>query len=237
MSTENISKGGLITEFQLEMTADLSFTGFPKLLSNPAFADLTIHVGHPPQVYPVHRAILAERSTYFSAACTGRFIESDSQEIHLPEEDPKIFNLLLKYLYTGAFDQMAHRVSTIGGVLEAADYFGISSLRDLILQQVWKQLHAYAAMRSDSKRRNVSINEDTRNIYKILSVEYASMLLGTLHRTSYNKEKLRLIVKKMVQLGDLGKWLESTCFQECLDGNGPLARMILEAQLRGRWWW
>ncbi|KAJ6256769.1 hypothetical protein Dda_8636 [Drechslerella dactyloides] len=217
-------------EFQREMTADLSFSGFPKLLNSPSFTDLTIHVGLPAQRYRVHRAIVCERSTYFAAACISAFRESHTHEIHLPDQDANTFSILLVYLYTGAFKEASHDIQTIANILVEADYLGITSLRDLLLQQIWGHLNRTVSMRRANEESTAA--GSTRGTGdRILTAEYLCMLLTTLHKISYSEKKLQLILQQFLKAGNLGTWLRDKAFQDMLDGDGSLARLVLVAHV------
>ncbi|TGZ76648.1 POZ domain-containing protein [Ascodesmis nigricans] len=75
-----------------------------KLLNNRDFSDLEIIVGPERQVMYAHKCILAARSDWFrSALRPGGFIEARENRIKLVEDDPKIFEALLEFLYTGDY--------------------------------------------------------------------------------------------------------------------------------------
>jgi hypothetical protein len=54
-------------------------------LSDPKFSDLTIVCGA--KRYPVHRVLLATRSSFFAGACRNSFIEAETGVINLSEDD------------------------------------------------------------------------------------------------------------------------------------------------------
>lgn len=51
------------------------------------YSDLTIVCGN--KRYPVHRALLASRSTFFDGACRNSFREAETGVIDLSEDDPE----------------------------------------------------------------------------------------------------------------------------------------------------
>ncbi|KAA8905762.1 hypothetical protein FN846DRAFT_735263 [Sphaerosporella brunnea] len=78
---------------------------FKKLLNNQEFSDLEIFVGLPPsqkQLY-AHKAILAARSNWFRSALLSGFREAREGKITILEDDPKIFEALLEFLYSGEY--------------------------------------------------------------------------------------------------------------------------------------
>ncbi|KAF2264147.1 hypothetical protein CC78DRAFT_247632 [Lojkania enalia] len=61
------------------------------------YSDLTIICGI--KRYPVHRAIVCSRSTFFDGACRNLFRESESGIIDLTEDDPEAVEHMVNYLY------------------------------------------------------------------------------------------------------------------------------------------
>jgi hypothetical protein len=74
-----------------------------KLLNNRDFSDLEIIVGPERQVLHAHKAILAARSDWFRSALRSGFREAREGRITVLEDDPKIFEALLEFLYTGEY--------------------------------------------------------------------------------------------------------------------------------------
>ncbi|KAG2500396.1 hypothetical protein HYH03_001967 [Edaphochlamys debaryana] len=64
--------------------------------------DLTLVVGG--RRFPVHRAILIARCDYFRSQLEGGFADGAAAELSLPDADPAAFELLLRFVYTGAVD-------------------------------------------------------------------------------------------------------------------------------------
>ena len=59
----------------------------PRLLESGKYSDLTITCGS--KGYPVHRALLATRSSFFDGACRNPFVEAQTGVIDLSEDDPE----------------------------------------------------------------------------------------------------------------------------------------------------
>jgi hypothetical protein len=74
-----------------------------KLLNSGDFSDLEIVVGREGHVLQAHKAILAARSDWFRSALRPGFREAREGRITLLEDDPKIFESLLEFLYTGEY--------------------------------------------------------------------------------------------------------------------------------------
>ncbi|MCJ1403139.1 hypothetical protein MMC11_006362 [Xylographa trunciseda] len=60
---------------------------------------VTIVVGPKERSYIIHKGILCKHATYFEAALSEGFLESKTMIIHLDEEDPKIFDIFINWLY------------------------------------------------------------------------------------------------------------------------------------------
>jgi hypothetical protein len=58
---------------------------------------LTITCGN--DEYKVHKAIICPRSTFFAAACNGRFQEGKSGIVVLADDDPEAVELMIHYFY------------------------------------------------------------------------------------------------------------------------------------------
>ncbi|KAG2500379.1 hypothetical protein HYH03_001953 [Edaphochlamys debaryana] len=65
-------------------------------------AGLTLVVGG--RRFPVHRAVLIARCDYFRSQLEGGFADGVAAELSLPDADPAAFELLLRFVYTGAVD-------------------------------------------------------------------------------------------------------------------------------------
>jgi hypothetical protein len=61
------------------------------------YSDLTIACGN--KSYPVHRALLASRSTFFDGACSNPFRESETGIIDLTEDDAEAVEHMVHYFY------------------------------------------------------------------------------------------------------------------------------------------
>ncbi|PNH02323.1 Kelch-like protein 38 [Tetrabaena socialis] len=67
-------------------------------------ADVTIVVGG--RAFPVHRAVLCARSDYFQQRLGGGFADGSEQQLSLPEADPDVFEVVLRFVYTDDADDI-----------------------------------------------------------------------------------------------------------------------------------
>jgi hypothetical protein len=63
---------------------------------------VTLTVGKDQRLFAAHEDVLCI-SPFFAAACRGKFMESASKRIDLPDEEPEIFSSVLEYLYKGDY--------------------------------------------------------------------------------------------------------------------------------------
>ncbi|KAF2000824.1 hypothetical protein P154DRAFT_575535 [Amniculicola lignicola CBS 123094] len=81
----------------------------PGLFNNPALSDIKliqVWKGQKKE-YHAHRQILAGQSQYFRNAFAGNFKEATATEITLHDDDPELFEILLKFVYTAVYDTKA----------------------------------------------------------------------------------------------------------------------------------
>jgi hypothetical protein len=62
--------------------------------------------------YHVHRAVVCTQSDFFSAACRGAFKEAQEGKIDLPDDDPRLVDIMVHYLYHFDYDVQSHGLET-----------------------------------------------------------------------------------------------------------------------------
>jgi speckle-type POZ protein len=102
-----------------------------RLLRTGMGADVTFQVGG--RAFPAHRVILAARSPVFSAELFGHMMEKDATCIKIVGMRPKVFELLLQFIYTEALpgDGEGCDAATMQHLLVAADRYGLDRLRQI----------------------------------------------------------------------------------------------------------
>ena len=65
---------------------------------------VTLIVGESRTMFQIHEAVLFNVSPVFKAAFTSDFKESAERQMSLPEDDAKLFNLLVEWLYCHHYD-------------------------------------------------------------------------------------------------------------------------------------
>lgn len=75
---------------------------YKDLLFNEKWSDFTAVCGE--ERIPLHRAVVCSQSKFFEKVSESGFVESQTKEVNLPEDDPNTFKAFLTYLYTGNYD-------------------------------------------------------------------------------------------------------------------------------------
>lgn len=60
---------------------------------------ITVYVGSAKVPFVVHTEVICEKSRFFKAACSDRWIEGQTKTVDLPEENPQVFQLYVSWLY------------------------------------------------------------------------------------------------------------------------------------------
>jgi len=68
-----------------------------------------VYVGPDKKMYTLPRALLCYHSDFFQRSLTGQFREASEDKIYLPEDDAKIFLLVLEWMYKGTLPMFEDR--------------------------------------------------------------------------------------------------------------------------------
>ncbi|KAG9294325.1 hypothetical protein G9A89_001830 [Geosiphon pyriformis] len=105
---------------------------FGNLLDSQNLSDVKIVVGEAPNIrtFHAHTQILAARSPYFAVALSSNWVKRENNAIIFakPNISPKIFEIILRYIYNGEISLDKHGVPTILELLVTAD--------ELILEKI-----------------------------------------------------------------------------------------------------
>ncbi|KAK6840005.1 hypothetical protein PG990_011610 [Apiospora arundinis] len=83
----------------VKATWDMMTCGGEEMFDNELFSDAKVTVGD--KTWPIHKAIVCPRSTYFRKAFMGRFIEAGQSHLTIEDQDSEAVGQILHYLYTG----------------------------------------------------------------------------------------------------------------------------------------
>jgi len=96
-----------------------------ELLSSGHYADVWFKVGS--QEIPAHKNILSARVPYFQKMFECGMKEGLSNSVQIFETDPKLFKLLLKFIYTGRVEPDLKDYAS--ALIRLADFYDIQDLK------------------------------------------------------------------------------------------------------------
>ncbi|CAG8477415.1 5039_t:CDS:2 [Ambispora leptoticha] len=101
-----------------------------RLYETSTFYDVSLIVGEQTvqKTFSAHKAILAAQSQFFVIALSSNN-DTDNHNINLPNITPRIFDILLRYLYCGIIELEEHYEPTILDILDAAKKLEIEELQ------------------------------------------------------------------------------------------------------------
>lgn len=190
-------------------------------------------VGNEPdaKIWHLPKKLLVRHSSFFEAALDGYFAESTSKSITLPEDDPVIFELFIRWLYIGdlnkketVVDWEVERLTKawiLGDKLGSADFQDYAMLR-LIHYHKYKPMAAaivrlaYIGSASGSKLRQYVIDALRSDVADERVGEQADGLLSAARETCdigldyiracFNKDgHIALNPSKMIELYLIGE--------------------------------
>jgi len=171
-------------------------------LTNSAFkSDLvTIYVGPDGEKYVAHKDILT-KAKYFSGCLTNIFRESETLQTNLPEEDPKVFEKLLEFLYQGSITAKLHKscdsgreklVELMVDVYVAADRYSMEECQNHIMDFFCKDVYRtfWAAMICKLDRIGLSFCPLRQFMLREAATYFAGLAKDTAktHRIDYVSE-------------------------------------------------
>ena len=107
------------------------------LYENGLHSDITFVVGASGKQFRVHKLVLSTHSSTFQAMLYNGMEESSKSTITLPDQDPAILELLLKFMYTG---QVKLHRDIAQHLIILADYYAVEVLKESIGEWIGKTL-------------------------------------------------------------------------------------------------
>lgn len=100
-------------------------------------SDITFTVGRSGKQFNAHKLVLSTHSSTFRAMLYNGMEESSQSVIQLPEQDSNVFELLLRFMYTG---QVKLHKDVVRNLMILADYYAVEVLKESIGEWIGKTL-------------------------------------------------------------------------------------------------
>ncbi|KAF2817819.1 POZ domain-containing protein [Mytilinidion resinicola] len=193
-------------------TESLSFT-IDSLFNNTSLSDVLLRV-HDAEgnvgEYPAHRNVLATHSEFIEKACLGGFMEANNKTMDLQDEDPKYFEIALKWMYTGGDYETPDGMIGVAQLLfhihvhRVADKFLMPELQEICAQAFTKTA---ITLLGDATRLRTSRNAVLSGEIVQKAKDYASAMLPAIDLFYSNNVNAQSSLGRAVAVGALQvKW-------------------------------
>ncbi|KAI4170849.1 MAG: hypothetical protein LQ346_008815 [Caloplaca aetnensis] len=119
----------------------------PSLIAGLTSDIVTIFIGPEKKAFPIHKALLSAKSTFFRGAFEGDFKEATDKSLTLAEDDPNCFARYVLWIYNQVLDPIRHgqdakpMLDEYCKLFVLADKLGSERLENVCLDVI----HTYAA--------------------------------------------------------------------------------------------
>ena len=117
------------------------------------------------EVFHVHQFVLSTRSEYFSALLRNDCIENKKKELVLDDNDPKIIEILLRYIYNNTIP-LVNWYLTVKNILQVADKYQFTELFDAMDSYLAQQFPFLL----NGKKNNTKVERDNKKEFLKLFV-------------------------------------------------------------------
>ena len=175
----------------------LTFQAWGSLYETGLHSDITFVVGASGKQFKVHKLVLSTHSSTFQAMLNNGMEESSKSMINLPDQDPAVLELLLKFMYTG---QVKLHRDIAQNLIILADYYGVEILKESIGEWIGKtvidmnNVCEYIVFASDH-----NVHSLYKHCYRFMLGNAKDIFFSTEFRNSIPYE----ILEKMVASDDL----------------------------------
>ena len=114
---------------QVENSFNLLLEDISRLMTDPDTADFLLRTSKGSKVFPVHKAILASRSSVFRAMFTTNMTEVSAGEAVIEDLDEETLEEMIHFLYTGSLSGCQYDVISL---CYAARKYELASLMNLV---------------------------------------------------------------------------------------------------------
>ncbi|KAG9283999.1 hypothetical protein G9A89_005328 [Geosiphon pyriformis] len=176
---------------------------FENLLKNRNFSDVRILVGKASnaRTFHAHSQILAARSLYFANVLSNDSVKRENNNTILanPNISPRIFEVILRYIYNGEIFLKEHGILTILELLVAADELFLKNLIDY-LEDYLIENHAKELKENFASLHEISFTHDSFNKLQAFCAQIAAtnptLIFKSQDFTSLNKSFLSSILSR-----------------------------------------
>jgi len=164
------------------------------MLTNQVLTDVTLKVKD--KEFKAHKLILAAASPVFDAMFKEGTREHQESCVNILDIDSDVFDVFLRYLYSGQVDQLDEMVSDL---LAAADKYDVQSLREICFHHMVKNISVDTAvdMLALADRYNVET-------IKIQAQNFITYNISGVMKTDSWASLLEIYSKAAKEIGDDG---------------------------------
>ncbi|KAG9288259.1 hypothetical protein G9A89_021290 [Geosiphon pyriformis] len=176
---------------------------FGNLFDSQKFSDVKIIVGEAPNIrtFQAHSQILAARSPYFAVALSSNCVKRENNTIIFdkPNISPKIFEIILRYIYNGEISLDKHGVPTILELLVIADELipenFIDPLEEYLIEHHAKELEENFATLQKTSFMHDSF-KNLQNFCTEIAANNPAIVFNSQDFTSLNENSLSSILNR-----------------------------------------
>uniref|UniRef100_A0AAG5DP93 BTB domain-containing protein n=1 Tax=Anopheles atroparvus TaxID=41427 RepID=A0AAG5DP93_ANOAO len=121
------------------------------MVNNEFLSDVVFLVGPDRQRIYAHKMLLTISSEYFYIMFFGSFVEASEKEVVLANDDPDMFLLIMRYIYSGEIDLTFENMRDIFNI---AQKFMLNELITLICNFILRHIEAESTLRLFSENRH-----------------------------------------------------------------------------------
>eukprot|EP01126_Amoeba_proteus_P003999 TRINITY_DN11360_c0_g1_i11.p1 TRINITY_DN11360_c0_g1~~TRINITY_DN11360_c0_g1_i11.p1 ORF type:complete len:1040 (-),score=219.24 TRINITY_DN11360_c0_g1_i11:222-3341(-) len=126
--TDILTERLILTRVQLPSTMFSDMTRYS--WRSKLFCDITIIAANTP--FPLHKAIICSRSSFFRALCASGLQESKNKIIHLNEDNPRVLEAVLEYIYTNNIELTEDIHELVIPILIAANQYSVVGCKEFM---------------------------------------------------------------------------------------------------------
>ncbi|KAI9650255.1 hypothetical protein NHQ30_000268 [Ciborinia camelliae] len=121
-----------------------------------------IGTGEDEERFAIHKEVACRHSEIWDRAFNGPFIEGQTQTYRLEDVDPKVFRMLMQWVYQEKFDH-AHSLQRDGWIKECGgETRKLCAKEDILLVKLWILAEKFLIRRLQNYTMNIMFKHETR---------------------------------------------------------------------------